>query len=760
LRIAWRQHITTRIKTLIQRTERQTPAAYKACYRNSAAFLLAFLAVTLVSRADALAQSTGPLPDRDILSAAPGIVVNLQFDGNDSLSDAELATVTATKVPGWFSRFIYHIPIIGSSIGSTYDTIDYATLQRDTAVLNRYYKDHGFLLAKSTFEVRADRKDIQAYQDWLRKRAAYRVPPTDDRGPLLQDTVIFHIVEGPAFTVSHVTFTGLENMPEEFQPELTEHETLKSGSRWNYEVAGAEAARIDSIMVENGYPYFRRDTMLVMNTIGTTTVNVEYFYKTGPRLKFGPVHIVYDTNTLERTHVADRVILAQLLVDTGWYRQSLVQRSEANLTHLNAFDLVRVSLDTSYLNSRTDSALDGIAVPVEVFLRLRLRAEVTPGVYAGTGNQGFVIGGTAGYNNRNLTGVADNIDFSLAYQALPSSQKRYSTNLDYTIPYIGLGRIPLATGVGGSYEEQKPVADTNVAVYYTTTYSAHVGSSIILSKLDNRTTLSPDITLQKTHSEGDERIRKVLPLNQYGLIPAISYQDDRTNDVFNPTSGHLFNGLVDVGVPVPGNTASSQFLRAVPLYKQYIDLSNKGVSVIAGRIRLGKTLLFSPDNPSTVPPPERRFYGGGSASVRGWPERSMLVSGDTAADPTFGGYNVVEGTLEWRYAPFQYDHEWTSWQKLSAPIRIVLFYDVGNVWDNTVPMGSQLAHTVGIGLRYNTLFGPLRFDWGLKLWDPSGQFVHQGYTRIKPSDKGAWIWSHVFANPDVMTFQFAIGQAF
>lgn len=713
----------------------------------------------------AAAQYTAPLLEKDLLSAAPGIVINVQFDGNDSLSDAELQTVVSTKVPSWFSRTIYHIPFIGSALGSTWDTIDYVKLQHDTAMLNQYYKDHGFLMAKSSFEVRAKKEDIQAYQDWLRRRAAYRIPPTDDKGPLLHDTVIFHIFEGPPYIIRRVTFTGLEALPEEFQPELTEHVTLKSDTRWNIEAEGAEAARIDSIMRENGFPFFNRDSTVVINNLGTTTVNVEYFYTTGPRLKFGPTHIVYDTNAAERRGVSYKVIHKELLTDSGqWYKQSLVQRSEANLQHLNAFEMVVVSLDTSVLGVPPDSIPDGTAVPVRVFLRPRLRAEITPGIYAGMGSQGGVFGVTGNYTNRNLTGKADNVSGTIGWQFLPGTQERRSANVDYVLPAV-IGRAPISMGAGYSREQQLPVpGDTTIAEYTTSTVSAHAGSSFILSRLDDRTTLAPDITLQSTKSEAkDPKIKNILPIQQYGLIPAITYQDDRTNDIFNPTSGHLFNGLVDVGVPIPGNISSSQFLRVVPLYKHYLDLSGKGTSVLAGRIRVGRTFLFSPDDPQAVPPPERRFYGGGSNSIRGWPDRTLLVSADTSADPVFGGYNVIEASVEYRWAPFQYEHEWTSWQKLSAPIRFVVFGDAGNVWDNTVDIfkDQKIALSAGIGIRYNMFFGPLRFDWGLKIYDPSGRFTHSNYKSINPSDRGEWIWSNKRTfSPDIMTFQIGIGQAF
>src|SRR5207248_394131 len=90
------------------------------------------------------AQFTGP-GGRETQTVPPGPVVDLRFEGNSAISDAELATVTATKVTGFFSRLLYSSYLF-RSFGAPYQTLDYATLARDTAALNLYYKDHGYLL--------------------------------------------------------------------------------------------------------------------------------------------------------------------------------------------------------------------------------------------------------------------------------------------------------------------------------------------------------------------------------------------------------------------------------------------------------------------------------------------------------------------------------------------------------------------------------------------------------------------------------------
>jgi outer membrane protein assembly factor BamA len=215
---------------------------------------------------------------------------------------------------------------------------------------------------------------------------------------------------------------------------------------------------------------------------------------------------------------------------------------------------------------------------------------------------------------------------------------------------------------------------------------------------------------------------------------------------------------------------SSYYIKGVPTGKYYYDLSKKGTSVLAARVQVGMTKLFQPDNPNRVPPPDHRFYSGGASSVRGWPERTLIVSKKTdVPDVTvIGGENTMIATLEWRYAPFTYDAEYTGWQKFSSPLRIVAFYDIGNAWDQGVTPFTSLAQTVGLGIRYGTPIGPLRFDWGLKLYDPSGEFIHQGYKTIAPGTAGRWLWqepkfpANIIGQrwKDYMSFHFAIGQAF
>jgi outer membrane protein assembly factor BamA len=704
----------------------------------------------------------------------PGDVVVVKFEGNHALSEAELATVTATKVTGFFSRFLYYYTVgILKWAGAPYQKADPATLSRDTAALNLYYKDHGFISAKSRYRVVPNFDDAMAWEQYLRHEKLQHSPGQKraDPGPTIQDTVIFSINEGPPYTIDFISFSGLENLPNEFQPELNERVTIKHGQQWSRAAAANEANRLADIMVERGYPNFRSDTIVVENPEGSTKVHVNLYFTTGHRYRYGETKIVWDTNTAAKSRVAAKVIKAQLMTHQGdWYSLSEIQRSEANLMKLNTFDLVRVSLDTGYIGSLPDSLKDGAEVPLVVLLRMRLEQEIPVNVYAGQSvKQGILAGFGAGYINRNMFRMADNFNFQLALQPLPATQLRYSANIDYQLPYmpfIGPNRLPLLFGVGYSIDTQKRVAD--IPAHFISNFSTHLGTNAVISERDNNSTLGVDLLGEYTYASGDAEVQKFLPHNQVNFIPIVSWQDLRGNDPINPTSGNILNFSIESGLPLGftyNGHPSSDYLKPVLQAREYFDLSNNGWTVVATRLKAGVSFLWSGDS-LRYPSFNHRFFGGGATSNRGWADQSLLVSADPTARAEFGGFSDLEYNLELRYAPFRYAQEFTSWQKMSGAIRVVLFYDIGNVWDQSLNRDgfhfNDLAQTVGFGLRFNTFFGALRADWGLKFYDPSGLFTPD-QTIVQPgANKGQYFFQghHPIAVGSTFNWHFGIGQAF
>jgi outer membrane translocation and assembly module TamA len=113
-------------------------------------------------------------------------------------------------------------------------------------------------------------------------------------------------------------------------------------------------------------------------------------------------------------------------------------------------------------------------------------------------------------------------------------------------------------------------------------------------------------------------------------------------------------------------------------------------------------------DPANVPFSKRLFLGG-ATSMRGWGrfEVSPLSSGQP-----IGGQTLLAFNAEARAS-------------LGGNLGGVLFLDAGNVWlDDWSIALDELRYAAGIGLRYNTPVGPIRFDLGYQLNPIDGLLVN------------------------------------
>lgn len=117
---------------------------------------------------------------------------------------------------------------------------------------------------------------------------------------------------------------------------------------------------------------------------------------------------------------------------------------------------------------------------------------------------------------------------------------------------------------------------------------------------------------------------------------------------------------------------------------------------LAGRARLG-TILGS-DIEDT--PREYLFYSGGGGSVRGQPYDSLGVDVIPGPDGPIrtGGMSLANVNAEFRF-------------QVRERIGLVAFADFGQVWTESSFQGDSNSHAgAGVGVRYKTPIGPLRFD--------------------------------------------------
>jgi len=242
---------------------------------------------------------------------------------------------------------------------------------------------------------------------------------------------------------------------------------------------------------------------------------------------------------------------------------------------------------------------------------------------------------------------------------------------------------------------------------------------------------------------------------QFNSILTLTLQRDKTNDLFSPTEGFFHSiSLEESGVLpklLPGIRSGlpfTQYYKVTLLGKWYYDLTEHKFNILAVKLKSGYQNKYGESKFSDVSIPlTRRYFSGGSNSVRGWKGRELGAMSSELIP--FGGNFTFEGSLEMRVNHFR------GFGKLGfiKPENIwgVYFIDFGNIWTNLSDVRIQdVAVAAGVGFRYETFFGPFRIDYGFRLYDPTANVARQSVFQ-RP------FWSGTIGTG---VFHFGIGHAF
>ncbi|NNL73598.1 MAG: outer membrane protein assembly factor [Silicimonas sp.] len=164
---------------------------------------------------------------------------------------------------------------------------------------------------------------------------------------------------------------------------------------------------------------------------------------------------------------------------------------------------------------------------------------------------------------------------------------------------------------------------------------------------------------------------------------------ERRNDQLDPTDGYF----VDLEItPFHGLSGTSDGARLALDARGYESFGEDDRTTIAARVQLGA--LFGPSLATS--PPVYRFFSGGGGTVRGQDYQSLAV--DLGGGNESGGRSFLGLSAEVR-------------QQITENIEVVGFADWGYIGDEEFPDFSDESHSgAGLGLRYNTSIGPIRFD--------------------------------------------------
>jgi translocation and assembly module TamA len=180
----------------------------------------------------------------------------------------------------------------------------------------------------------------------------------------------------------------------------------------------------------------------------------------------------------------------------------------------------------------------------------------------------------------------------------------------------------------------------------------------------------------------------------YGLVSTpLTFSWDYSNDLLNPTRG----GRTDLTTTPFVDTLGTgiKFLKNTVTQTVYVPLLSSPRLILALRGSAGSIAGASRGDVPAI----ERFYAGGGGSIRGIPYQKAGPLNDK--DDPLGGRSLLEASSELRLL-------------ITKSLGVVAFVDSGNVYNSSVPDLSEPVEVgTGMGLRYLTPIGPLRFDIGV-----------------------------------------------
>ncbi len=581
-------------------------------------------------------------------------VKSLSFEGVTAFDTGQLRRVLATRQSGWLPW-------------SPKQYFDRAEFDDDLKRIVAFYADRGFPDARVegvdvTFN---DKKDAVS----LRIR----------------------VQEGEPVLVEHVRFEGFQDLPVRARNRLLAV-PLKAGGRRDRDVVRATRDQVARLFRNNGHPLVVIDATERPGA-SERSVIVSYFADPGPAMTFGP------TSVAGTEKLSESVVRRELSFKPGQtYDERLVLQSQRRLTGLELLEFATVT-------PRLD-APEGQTVPVRVTVSEGKPRRVRLGVGYGSEELARVAGS---WQHLNFAGGGKQLSADAKWSSIDRG-----VHLGLLMPYVKRPGLSLSITTEAWSSEQ--------LTYDSQTY----GGRVTLAYRFDR----PGRTREPVHY----RLTGGLVHNflKYGIAPdSLDDQSRRLERIalgLDPdtgrgsgTVGSFELGFERTAIDAPANprrgtktalhfemasegmAGTYRFTELAADVRGFMPL---GRYVIAAKVRAAGIRASSP----TSMPFSRRYFLGGSTSLRGW-GRYEVSPLDPDGLPV-GGRALLETSSELRIP-------------VRGAIGTVLFVDSGYVWNNPRNFDLRdLKWNAGVGVRYLSPVGAIGADFGWQLTPIEGLVVN------------------------------------
>ncbi len=571
----------------------------------------------------------------------------------------------------------------------------------------------GFLTGAGEFKEEEFKRDLQRISAFYADNGypdARVVDPqvklSDDRRSMF---ISLRVEEGDFYTVSSVDVSGDLLLDAEV---LRSKLVLTPGEKFRLSQLFGDVKVLRDIYADEGYAYVNIEPKRQRN-VGDKTLAITYDINMGRKVRFGRIVIMGNQKT------ADKVIRRELRIDEGEiFSGTMLDLSERSVMRLGFFEKVTISTQPA-------GDMNYIDVQVEVTERPTGTFQVGAGF---SSVESFI--GTIQVSQENFLGRGQTLMAQATFSGL-----RQLFNIQFFEPYFFDSPWRFRATV---FNFEYMFTDfTRSSWGGTLGFGYPITRDFILDL--NYTIEMVDVSPGGSLGTQKRNVGSIFTGGRTSSIGATLAWDTRDNRLF-PSSGFI----QQVGVEVADDwlVSENEFTRFTarsrwyfPLFYDFVLKLNADFGLISNWNADGKPV-----------PIFERFFVGGPNSVRGFERASLGPSRRISADVSDPAGALTQFHIGGdKQLIFNAEIEFPI--LTSVGIKGVIFADAGNAFDNDQDLSlrldlfsdaadydSVLRTAVGLGFRWFSPIGLLRFEWGFPLAPLSSE--------------------------DSMVFEFSIGNAF
>jgi outer membrane protein assembly factor BamA len=616
------------------------------------------------------------------------------------------------------------------------DYLDFTELAEDVLKIEKFYFDNGYFDASVDTTIIINHKSKTA-------------------------SVTFTINENSAYTLNKIEYIGLEHIEPSLRTTIFSgfNEIIKKDLIYSRNNISQEIFRIINILNNNGYAdaFFDPPEIIKLQSNFTkfqNKVNIKLIFKTGSVYKFGITKVVFKNYNY---NLSEYDLLRELEYNEGdIYSKEKVIETENKISKIAIIEngrLISESIDSLYKR-----------INFNLQVSVRNKYELQPEIFGYDISNRFYGGIGISFSDRYFLGGGRTETSKLRVLAHSEDLWGIEMNLKLYQPYIFNNyKITGNWDLTGSFFSDVTFNISEIKNQFLVNYElprhTYINNLILSWNLSNQR-FSTEQTVP-FYFQNKTILLPGFSTNIFSSVLGITPVHNSTNDYLFPTMGYfqlwsveesgLFGSLFEKIL----GFSSVKYFKMSNLNKFFINLSGSGeISkiVLANKFLIGAIFEYGENKLETnnsndsldisIIPLESKFVAGGSTSVRGWAAKKL----GTFPEKENGGNFILEGSFELRFRPF------IEQKNIFKDVGFVTFLDYGNLWQTPGKFKfNDIAIAIGCGLRYFTIIGPIRLDFGFKLYD------------YDPApDTKTWLFQNTFSQifKEKFQFQFGIGQTF